>query len=279
MTTRSTQSRRPTPKWSRRSFWLAKPIPPSTIRRCVMPLASMTTSAPMALRLLRVPIVHVGVGGDEAVGDEQLIRSVIVEITELRAPRPTGIGDSTLRNVAKAPRLEHLVETQVVVLKDVTALRDVGDERVQRAAVERVAERDRHAALRFALEAGGAQDEASAVIVEVELLGAVVVGEVDVEPAVAVEVGRCRSQRPARAAVAHLVGDVLEPAVPQIVEEQVLSGLVLKLDAVVHDLRRRDVPQVDVPAERARDVEIGQAVAIVVDPDRAVAVHPALEPC
>src|SRR5258708_27603790 len=103
------------------------------------------------------------------------MRSVIIEIPELGAPRPPGIRHRSLRDVAEAPRLEHLVETQVVVLKDVTALRDVGDERVQPAAVECVAERDRHAALRFALEAGGAQDEAASMLIEIELLRAVVI--------------------------------------------------------------------------------------------------------
>ena len=37
------------------------------------------------------------------------------------------------------------------------------------------------------------------------------------------------------------------------------------------------MPQVDVVAEIGRDIEVEQAVAIVVEPDRAVAVHPAPE--
>src|SRR5690349_3400093 len=39
------------------------------------------------------------------------------------------------------------------------------------------------------------------------------------------------------------------------------------------------MPEVDVVAEVARDIEVEQPVAIVVDPDRAVAVHPAMQAC
>ena len=77
------------------------------------------------------------------------------------------------------------------------------------------------------------------MIIEIELLGAVVVREIDVGPAVAVEVGRRRGERPARAADAHLVGDVLEPPITEIVEQQVLASICRKLEAVMHDARRR----------------------------------------
>src|SRR5881396_3589304 len=46
----------PNPKCSRRSFWLQNPIPPSTTCRCRAEPSSTVTSAPIALRLLRVPI-------------------------------------------------------------------------------------------------------------------------------------------------------------------------------------------------------------------------------
>ena len=38
-----------------------------------------------------------------------------------------------------------------------------------------------------------------------------------------------------------------------------------------------EVPEIDVAAEVRGDVEIEQAIAIVVEPDRAVAVHPAAQ--
>jgi len=58
------------------------------------------------------------------------------------------------------------------------------------------------------------------------------------------------------------------------VKEQILSAVGRKLEAVVHDLGRREVPQINVAPEVRRDIQIEQAVAIVIDPDRAVAVHP-----
>ena len=74
-----------------------------------------------------------------------------------------------------------------------------------------------------------------------------------------------------------LVGDVLELAVAEVMEHQVLAAVGRELEAVVHDLRGREMPQIDVASEIGGDVEIEQAVAIVVDPDRAVAVHPPVQ--
>ena len=95
----------------------------------------------------RIPVVLVSIGRDETVGDEQLVGAVVVEVAELRAPRPAGVGDGALGDVAEAARLAQVVHAQVVVLEDVAALGDVRDVRVEAAAVERVAERDGHPAL------------------------------------------------------------------------------------------------------------------------------------
>ena len=53
----------------------------------------------------RVPVALVAIGRDEAVGDEQLVGAVVVEVTELRAPRPARVGDRALGDVAEAARL------------------------------------------------------------------------------------------------------------------------------------------------------------------------------
>ena len=87
----------------------------------------------------RVPVALLSICGDEAVRDEELVRAIIVEITELRAPRPARVGDRSFGNIAKATRVGHLVQPQVVVLKEVTTLGDVRYERIQPAAIERVA--------------------------------------------------------------------------------------------------------------------------------------------
>ena len=57
------------------------------------------------------------------------------------------------------------------------------------------------------------------MIIEIQLLGTVVVREIDVGPTVAVEVGRCRGERPARAADAHFVRYVLEFAIAEVVKQ------------------------------------------------------------
>ena len=115
------------------------------------------------------------------------------------------------------------------------------------------------------------------MVIEVQLLWPIVVGEIDVWPTIAVEISRRRCQCPPRTPHAHAIGDVLELAAAEVVEEQILAAVVGELEAVVHDPRRREVPEVDVVAEVGRDVQIEQTIAIVVEPDRAVAVHPAVE--
>src|SRR5205814_4100813 len=123
----------------------------------------------------------------------------------------------------------------------------------------------------------GGQGESPSVVIEIEFLRAVVVRKIDVGPRVAVEVGRRSCQRPSRAADAHFVGHVLELAATKIVEEQVLPTVSGELEAVVHDLRGLEVPQVDVASKVRGDIEVEQTVAIVVEPDRAVAVYAAAE--
>ena len=74
----------------------------------------------------------------------------------------------------------------------------------------------------FALAALGAAyeqlDEPTADRLEEQLFGPVVVGEVEIGPAVVVEVAGGGRERPARAARAQRVGHVLEVPVPDILE-------------------------------------------------------------
>src|SRR4029079_17382090 len=112
-----------------------------------------------------------------------------------------------------------------------------------------------------------------ASVVQVKLFGAVIVSDVDVRPTVAVEIGRRCSKGPACSADSHFVRDVLELSVSEIVKEKILSTIGRELEAVVHDLRRCEMPQVDV-AEIRCDVQVEQAIAVVIDPDSAVAVDP-----
>jgi hypothetical protein len=58
----------------------------------------------------------------------------------------------------------------------------------------------------------------ASMIVQVKLFGTVVVGEIDVRPAIAVEIGRRRGKRPPRTAHPHLVGDVFELPAAEVVE-------------------------------------------------------------
>ena len=77
------------------------------------------------------------------------------------------------------------------------------------------------------------------MVVEVELFRAVVVGDVQVGPTVAIEVGRCRGEGPPAASHSHPLRHILELAVSEIVKEQIASAVGRELEAIVHDPRRR----------------------------------------
>src|SRR5678816_1758577 len=115
------------------------------------------------------------------------------------------------------------------------------------------------------------------MVVEEQFLGAIVVREVEIRPAILVKVSGRRRERPSRATDAELVGHVLEPATADVVEEEVLPAVVRELEAVVHDPRGREVPQINVTSEIRGDVQVEQAVAVVVEPDCTIAVHPAMQ--
>ena len=57
-------------------------------------------------------------------------------------------------------------------------------------------------------------------------------------------------------------------------EQAILPAVGRELEAVVHDAGRPQVPEIDVGAEVAGDVEIEQPVPVVVEPHRPIAVHP-----
>src|SRR6185436_16999970 len=134
-----------------------------------------------------------------------------------------------------------------------------------------------HPALGFALEPGGGEAKAATALIQIQFFRTVIVGEINVRPAIAVEISRRGSERPPRAADSHLVRYILELPTAHVVEEKILASVGGELEAVVHDLRRRQVPQIDVASKVRRHVEVEQSVAIVVEPDGAVAVHPAMK--
>src|SRR5678815_3401853 len=73
------------------------------------------------------------------------------------------------------------------------------------------------------------------------------------------------------------VGHVLERTAADVMEEEVLSAIARELEAVVHDLRGREVPEVNVAAEVGGDVEVEETIAVVVEPHGAIAVDPATQ--
>src|SRR5205807_8047441 len=111
-----------------------------------------------------------------------------------------------------------------------------------------------------------AQDEAPPVVVQVELFGSVVVRQEQIGPAVAVKVRGGDREGPARASHPHPISHVLEAPVAKVMEQPVLASVRSELEAVLHDARGLEVPEVDVGAEVPRDVEIEQSIPIVVDP-------------
>src|SRR5882724_1202090 len=82
------------------------------------------------------------------------------------------------------------------------------------------------------------------------------------------------SQRPATAVDSNLCAYLFKLAVAQIVK-QIFSATILGvLETVGHDARRGQVPQINVFGVVATDEEIQQSVAVIIKPDRGIAVNP-----
>src|SRR5262245_12798881 len=76
------------------------------------------------------------------------------------------------------------------------------------------------------------------------------------------------------AADAHRLGAILECAAAAIAQEILAPAVVRILEALRHDLRRLELPEIDVVGPVAGDEEIEEAVAVVIEPRRAVGVDP-----
>src|SRR5438270_276865 len=118
MTALSTRALCPSPKWSRRSFWLANPEP--------RPGAGVFEYVSVRAGDLGhgVPVAPTPVPGDVAVDDEQFVASVVVQVAQLRTPGPPRVDDDPLGALLEASQLWQEVQAQVVPLKQVAALRD-----------------------------------------------------------------------------------------------------------------------------------------------------------
>ena len=160
-------------------------------------LEAAGAQVPVQLRrhLERERIVRPGEGfdgGDAAVGDEQIQPAVAIEI------QPAG-AEAGLREAGRAeaggsaPILE--VSRAVVEVQHIHLVEPVRDEQILVAVVVEVARVNAHA--RFGLSGaahGGAGEERrvlerAVVLVDPELVGLAVVGDVEIDPPVVVEVG------------------------------------------------------------------------------------------
>ena len=115
-------------------------------------------------------------------------------------------------------------------------------------------------------------------MIQVELFGPVVIGDIEIEPTIAIEVCGDRGIGPAGLGHTDGLGHVLEGAVTispvQVVSPSVLS----EFKAVVHDVGGLQVPQIKLLVEVPGDQEVQNPIAVVVEPVRPIGVDPALEP-
>ena len=165
---------------------------------------------------------------------------------------------------------------QIVGLHEHARLGDVGLVDRQPAVVEHIAERRVHAALRRAPDVGLRADvhEPLATLVGVDLGDAVIVRQKQIRVAGAEQIGGADGERPAAGGDPERHGRLLERTVAPVVEHVLAAAVVRVLEALRHDPRRREVPEIDVLRPVPGHEQIEPAVAVVVEPDRAVRVHP-----
>ena len=191
---------------------------------------------------------------------------------------PPGVGDVSLGDIDHPAVFGDQVASQIVALEKIPALRDVGHVDVRAAVVVQVAESHVHTAFGRLLERCAVQSlEPLALEIDEEHLGTVVVGQVQVGPAVAVEVGGADGHGPPRAVHPETLRDVFETPPAPVQEEVVAAPVVRVFETLLHDPCRRNLPQVMGFRKIPANVKIDQAIPVDVRPNRAVRVHPPVE--
>ena len=125
----------------------------------------------------------------------------------------------------------------------------VGNVDVGAAVVVQIAESGVHAFVGVAADGAGKAafngQEAFSLFVDVQFVGAEIVGDVKVGKAVVVQVARSDRHRPAFAAKAvFAVGDLREAAAAQVAQQQVFVGIVCVVPTAVHDVEHPPVAPV-----------------------------------
>src|SRR4029078_13406996 len=210
------------------------------------------------------------------VDDDHVGPGVVVVVDERVTP-------ADVRQVARrGARLERDVAevAGVVLIERVVFLGEVGHEEAEAARVVVVAERDAHAALLGAVFADGDAErerlllESAVLLGDVEEMGGGVVRDVEIGPAVVVEVEPRDAQAEVAARIGHagLLRHVGELAVAVVVEEEIAFPLQAARPALHRDAavfaglvlaELREVGEIDLHV--AADEKIETAVAVLVD--------------
>ena len=217
--------------------------------------------------------VHFGI--DVAVGDHDVEPAVVVHVEEADAPAEIAGVDADAGEVGAVVE----VEAAEVLVEGFGVSGEVGLDDVEEAVAIEVSDGDAHAGLGLAIgrvgDAGfdGHILECAVLLVLVEGGGGGVVGDVDVGPAVVVEVGDADAESIGADGVedAGFFADVGEGAVSVVVIEDVFAALQAgrpagDLDALVGAAGGGGVGRgLDVEVDVVGDEEIEVAVAVVVE--------------
>src|SRR5262245_54375145 len=231
-----------------------------------------------------VPVTGVPVRRDIAVDQVDVLIPVVVQIAELRSPAPAADLDAQvarqiveLQGLARSPRARN---PEVVALKQHAFLRDVRDVDRKIAAIEHIADRRRHPALRRKTDAGLITYLAKLLtaVVEEQLRDAVIIGDKQIGITRSAQIGRDRGQRPPARLDAELFGDFFKFTAAEIVEEEFAPAVLRVLETFGHHLRVFQIPQIDLLVVIPRDEEVKLAVAVVIEPERVVGVDPLGQP-
>jgi hypothetical protein len=163
----------------------------------------------------------------------------------------------------------------IVTLGQISGLRDVRDEHRQRVGVRDVPGRGVHSALGLAADASRTLVlEPLPLAVDEDHVGAVVVGDVEILPAVAVQVDRTHRQGPAPHDRVHRLAYILERPITTVAEQIAPATVGRVLEAVGQNARRPEIRKVPMLGIVAADVDIQIAVVIEVEPRGGIGVHP-----
>ena len=233
----------------------------------------------MPARHLRkiVPVIPTSVCRNISIGQNDIQRPIVVQISKLRAKTPpTQIHAHRPGQIFKPQGLVSHGHPQIIPLNENTRLRYIGLVNCQISSIQHIAKCGIHTALRLAPHPGlfSHLDKPLSALVHIQLGNPVIIGQKQIGKSRAVQIRRTHRQCPPSARDPDLYSHIFKCPIAR-VPQQILSPSIIRIFKTLrHHPRGLQIPQIQGlgPVTRHKNIQI--TIAIVIYPNRTPSIDP-----